>query len=320
MTTGSSTANLYGYKKPAQLSFGIRFLKNVPLLLKKLFLLNSLLFVFVATLIASATKAEIPIAKPGQQIIGAELYANVIQPGKISITLQTFYRTSQTDVPGIQIVNLLEGNKKTTAKTIELKKETEFIDVKYPIVESKQFKTLPSVKSIIYTSVIDLNSSDSSYDITWSYWIITEPINNVAINDGEALVLKAHIDDVSISTYNSAPVLGRLPVVQVSSLNQLRGRFDVTDSDQGDLIEVELSEPFVIELSSKSTFRKVDYRKGFSFEIPAGQSFSYNKETKEFVFDSLNMGKYLFAITITDHRNQKVLSQHQAVFIIESIL
>ena len=268
-----------------------------------------------------------------RQMIGAELYANCIEPGKLTITLQVFYSTSIALVPEIETVRISEKESKNLGKHVELKKQKEVIDVKYDLVEGFQSRILPSIKSVVYTGTFETGLAKKSYDVSWISQMTTELLNNIAANSSyEKVVLMVHIADATVPSYNNVPFLNRLPVLIVVSNQKTTNTFDINEVDFSDILEVTPGIPMILNGSKESSkqsqitndthivYQNVDYRKGFSPELPAGNSFKYKKETREFVFEKLSPGNYLFALTIIDYKNQQPVSQHQAVFIIESIL
>jgi hypothetical protein len=275
-----------------------------------------------------------PVTGPSSttNFIGAELTGNVIAPGKVKITLRVFYTIAQSIVPETEAVSIAGGSKASPGKAVALKKENEYIDVKYPLIAGSKEKIPPAVKSVLYSSTVDLGLLHGAYDIIWIHSGVPEILNNVEIRNADAISLAVHIDDDQKVINNTSPMLERMPLFKVSSSAKTACPINVRDNDRIDKVEVLLSAPLVYRVSEKSTeqgknivikrsqLTEAKYRKGFSSDKPFAASCTYNKESNELIFEHPAFGNYLCAITITDYRNQAPLSNHQAIFIITSIL
>ena len=266
------------------------------------------------------------------KFLGAELFATVSEPGKLKVSLQIFYSAMQLTVPEIETVNISENEGTLNGKHIELKKEYEFIDVKYAPVGTGMETVPPSVKAVLYTGTFMIDANRKSCDVNWIYTNAIGLLNNIDFGIRDVISLVVHIGNVQTVTNNIVPTLYRLPVLKVNSNTSTNYFLDVRENGETDKVDVVLSTPLIaqtptqknqhqqIAASDTNSIKKATYRKGFSMEMPMQKSFVYNKETREVNIDHPSFGNYLIAISITDYRNQIALSQHQAIFIIESVL
>jgi hypothetical protein len=337
---------LFQNKNRENISFKVNYLNQVKQYLMKhifenieqhtfrskygLMKLLCLLPVLAATY--SVSGQSLPGPSTSNNFIGAELIGNVTAPGKIKITLRAFYSIAQSAVNETEAVSIIGGGKTNITKGAELKKEGEYIDVKYPIVAGSNEKIPPAVKSVTYTTVVDMGSIGVSYDIVWMHTGLPVLINNVEFRSGDAISLTVHIDDARKAINNTSPMLVRLPVFKVGSNTKTTSPMNVQDNDKTDKVEVVLSAPIIYHASQKGAkpekgfavkggvLTEATYRKGFSADKPLAAACTYNKESGELVFERPAFGNYLCAVTITDFRNQKPLSNHQAIFFIASIL
>lgn len=277
-------------------------------------------------------RAEVNTPPTGiSQFVGAELGATIIEPGKLRVTLYTFYNAKTANVPETEQISVLENMVSAAGKVVELKKESESIYDKHPPVGSTM-TAKPATKCVVYTGVVDLGLFRTSYDVTWAYGGLRETFNNVELKGDEAIALKVQISNPVTELHNDVPMLGHPPVIATSANSKSTFQLAVADKDETDKVEVAFSAPELLTaptqtvrepgsmLTERKAFHKPGYKEGYSGELPGAKAFSYNEAKKELHADRPPFGKYLFRLTISDYRNQTLLSSHEAVFILESIL
>lgn len=222
-------------------------------------------------------------------------------------------------MPETETVSVVGGKATIKGNTAELKKEAEYIDVKYPFVAGKE-STPPAVKLVTYSTTVDMGKLHASCDITWIAATVSKILSNVELNNEDAISLTVHIDDVMKAINNNPPMLEHLPAYKVSSTATTTGNIITRDNDGIDKVEVLLSAPMIKGAAKGGKLTQANYRKGYSAAKPFAAACTYNKDDGAFVFDHPAFGNYLCAITITDYRNKEALSRHQAIFIISSFL
>lgn len=264
--------------------------------------------------------------------LGAELFATPKEAGFNQITLKIFYSFIQSTVIDIETAYLLDKDSILPNKTIELKKVNEFIDVKYAVIENAQNNLPPGVKCITYTALLDASYTKKNYGIVWSYQGKLNVINNVDFTEMGSIALMVQLNNSATPVYNNIPSLNRLPVVKVNSATSGNYLLDVKEEGETDAVEIKFSTPLSFNnsliskgisnssISKKVLDKKAKYRMGFSEEMPLGRAMVFDKQKREITINELPFGNYLIALSISDARNGTILSQHEAIFIIESIL
>jgi hypothetical protein len=261
--------------------------------------------------------------------IGAELAGHMAEPGKLKIILQTFYHTDVADIPNEEAVTISGSDARAEGQTVKLEKVSEFIDVKYGVVNSGSQRPL-AVKIERYETTVTV-TVPKGIDLSWTCTAELGILNNVHLNNGDAIVLKSHVAAPEASIFNSTPVINHLPVVIVNAEDKNTYRVGVQDNDNTDHVRVGLDHALVFNgsIGSKSkkaigrlseALKQISYRQGYSAEEPAGKYISYNKEQAEFSLDHLPFGSYLCALSIADYRGEHMLSEHKAIFILTSVL
>lgn len=263
------------------------------------------------------------------EIIGAELAAQVIAPGKMKIILRTFHNDPGTAMTANESVAVFKPGLTSAWKTIQLEKQSHSNDFDYTPIKSSSNSIALSVTTVMYSALVDLPGEKSEYNITWSFTGSNKIIENVVIGPRQPFLLTATITDPFNTELNRLPMLHRIPALQLSSKTKTSLLLDIKEAGETDIVDVLLTTPMAAEIGNSLQFvsnkefsllKQLDFRDGYSIENPLGKSLSFDKMSKEMVFDQPAVGNYLVTLTISDYRNRVALSSHQAFFFIESVL
>lgn len=263
--------------------------------------------------------------------LGAELYVNSLEAGKNKVILKTYYTFVQSNIAAVEQVYVLDSINSPSYKLIDLRKVNEFIDVNYPMLANNQNGVPPGVKCITYTAELDVTYTTKKYNIVWSYTGALGIINNVDFSDIGALSLLVRVDKQTDFVFNNIPTLKRLPFNKVSTTTTADYIVEIQESGETDLIEISPITPLFFNPASsnkaigtnkpsdKLPLQQANFRLGFSEALPLGIASFFDKKSSALKINHLAFGKYLMAFSISDKRSGKTLSQHQAVFLIESV-
>lgn len=276
-------------------------------------------------------------AQPGSfnnltSFIGAELTVNVQEPGKLKVELRTFYNSNQAVVPQLETIRIYNKDFKTPGKEVKLQKVSESMHNSYAPVIVNNSAIPNGTKTVLYTGVIEAVETRGISNIGWVYTGVIGVFNNVDLGYDDSLALIVSVDNSATAYSNRMPVMGRSPLNLLSSQTQADCSIDVSDDDRLDFIEITLGSPQKLKsgkvksVMGKATdttctlLENMAYRRGYSADKPCGEWLSFNKKNSKLHFNKLPFGIYLIAVDITDFNDKKAKSNHQAIFIISSIL
>lgn len=246
------------------------------------------------------------------QFLGAEMAAHLLAPHELKIYLNT-YSSTASDIPESEWVSVFGSSDDQLLQQVKLAKQEESIDFNYPLLDSFKTGPPPQVYKVSYSATIRLTKPAA---IIWKQTGLPRMINNIIQNGEEALGLKVVISNPADTEFNVIPMLSRLPLLQVKTNHTGNFLLDIKEPGETDIVDVQLTTPWIFDPNEKEKSTSVaaaDQAQALDKVI------SFDRQSREITIDKLPFGNYLLAFTISDQRNLKTLSSHQAVFLIQSI-
>jgi hypothetical protein len=281
------------------------------------------------------------------KLIGAELYSKTLADGKLRICLKTFYETD-AKIPIVENVSVFETELSKLVRTLELKKDTSFsTGTKVPVSCAPTKSN--SLTTVEYSGEIDFKQALGNFDFTWGYCCFEQDISNVDIRIRTASSLTIHYEYKGTLIVNNMPswqkIESHFACAGVSSGIDLSAK----DSDS-DEVNYTLVAPFTYKsmaeaeypypesnipnakivvkdpgysgsfLTGHPPFIPYQFKNGFSADKPVkATKFNLDPKSGALSFEKIERGKYLITISISEQRNKKKLSEHQAFFMLEII-
>jgi hypothetical protein len=191
------------------------------------------------------------------------------------------------------------------------------------------------LKVITYSAEISLGTGRSEYDITWGYKGLSTEIENLGDSKQRGFLLSVHVTENSDKVENTMPSLSSLPAFIMAAGKNASDKIEITDTDR-DVVTVSVSKPYSLDQPEAATStgsgiiepatgeKSVQTARGPFKELNVdeknpigGKVFSISNEGIFNYQPADKNGKYLAAVTIKESRENKILSEHQCVFIID---
>jgi hypothetical protein len=293
--------------------------------------LGALLLALAASFHAIAA-SELPVS-----FRGAELYADVTGNSTIVVHLKKYYDLGYEQTTETERVTLFETGT-MMSREIELKKESSTVQENKHL-QSPNHPKAGTVAVMVYSAEVKLGPGRASYDVTWGYQFLRPELKNID-HSNKGIALAIHIDDNGSLQENTMPVLTTLPAFVFGVNSNASNRITSEDKEQ-DKLAYYVSSPLSIEstvpdpkavndggirhasegnaFTGRLPLKEVKYADAFKGSNPVGaKRFSVDETTGAFdCYTGDKTGKYLAAITIKEKRDNKIISEHQCVFVID---
>lgn len=270
---------------------------------------------------------------------GAELYTERKEAGKVTVFLKKFYDRNHEPATDVENVSLFESGTRQVKAPVALKQ------ISKTTLENKYLQTPGDPEAggltvMIYSAEIALGPGYADYYITWGYHFGNTQFLNTDNSKTKGISLSLHVSNDGYLIENSTANLATLPAFIFSGSREISNHIVFEDKEK-DVVSAAISAPFSLEpvqtplavindgiikeegessvLTERYPFKEVTYNSGFDTKNPLeARKFSLNPETGEFICQPGNKpGKYLTAINISEKRDNKKISEHQCVFVID---
>lgn len=268
---------------------------------------------------------------------GAELYTQSTDDGKITVFLKKYYDCGREQRAETEQVSLFE------TETMQARTGIELVKVSETKQENKYLQTpghadAGCVSVILYSADIPLGPGRNEYDITWGYQLNSFDIKNIDRTKNNGFVLTVHATD-GRQFRNTMPDLSALPPFVMEVNKSMSSTLAATDKEN-DKVTFYCSNPHSLEavhpavknndgssplfseqstLTDKGPFKPLEFINKCTAKNPVGGKVFRIDETTGMVDyqPASEPGKYLAAITIKETRDNKIISEHQCVYLID---
>lgn len=296
---------------------------------------------------------EIHLNIPGvglteKRFVAAELFAEFAKGGNTTIILKKYFICTEGNISENQVVMIHEReiNMLFTKLILDKKSEVE-VENKEPLHCDLINTRSNCLKVVTYAANIELPIMPGGFDVVWMQKEINEISEALLPEEQYGVSLSIFIPDPMTANSNSMPEAGMLPGFLFCSGGSYELDFSATDKD-GDQITYALSDPFSFipssneedrfsesgavqntegDLLENTLYRRPPFRTisdvtlHFSSESNNQDKsvFDLGENSGKFRFAPKNAQTYFIGMTIFDEREGEILSQHQMIFLIESI-
>jgi len=305
---------------------------------RNIFLFIPFLFLFHFSK-SQTTTAGLPELK------GAELYTTTYSKGSVTIYLTAWYNGLTGSVPGFEAVSVYESGIHSEPLIVELTKDTDYI--KQGSALSCRSAAENKTRIVKYSRKIDLGLQHANYDISWAMCCFDRSTTNVNTDNRDAITLTVHLDNPSdLEKHNRMPYITDAPVLLLCTGTSSNISLTAKDHDS-DEVSYRFSTPYsnrsvghshpphvdakyrneaVIHdpgyngsfLTSQPPFTPSAFKTNYSDEKPAdAETITLDAKKGQLNYKKIKMGKYIITINISDSKNNKLISEHQAFFILE---
>ena len=289
---------------------------------------------------------SLPLAGFAQPVSlrAAELFTRTNGEGKLWIYLNKHYDCGQELLAEKETVSLQQAETNMIFQNLDLS-----IDSVYE--QRADLSALPPnshpgcVKTVRYAASIDASFLNRGMDITWGYYF-ARPVYGNAEDRGISLSVRVSAQDLALT--NTMPSFRELPLYVIKSQRSSQLPLQMKDAD-GDSVRLSFSLPFSLQstsgisydqddarlyltdlkkpqyfnyegslLTDKAPFSQVKPLPFFSDKNPLGaETWNWDPQQGVIRYELNRPGKFITAINLAERRNQRELSQHQALIIFD---
>lgn len=274
-----------------------------------------------------------------EKILGAELYYQQLENQQVQIFLTKYVKSVSNQLSSFETVALHEREAFMLHSTLQLERVC-IQDVPSP--ETKPCGSAGEIKKVTYSAQTMLASMPGGFDITWGQYGIEEsPMTNIESTTAIDIALSVHLPDPMAGLINSMPYLLEFPPHLICANEVQSIELQAEDSD-GDQITYNFSNllspksqdgeagtlttpilatdavPVLPKITGRPPLKNIPFRSGFSGTHPLSkESCQLDAESGQLSLETTLSGQYLIGLTLKDYRQEKLLSEHQCVWLLE---
>jgi|GEM_PF-6870302 len=309
--------------------------------------LGFLLLLVLSTIVVSATPKgsseesgrQASSTAMQEKILGAELYYQQLENQQYQVFLTKYVKSASNRLSSFETVALHEREAFMLHSTLQL--ERVCIE-EVPSLEMMSCGPEGAIKKITYSALIMLSSMPGGFDITWGqYGIDKSPLTNIESTNAIDIALSVHLPDPMEGLINSMPHLLEFPPHLICA-NEIQAIELQAEDGDGDQITYNFSSPLspksqnreaggfatpmlatdavhvLPKITGRPPLKSLPFKPGFSGTHPLPkESCRLDAKSGQLSLESTLSGQYLIGLTLKDYRKEKLLSEHQCVWLLE---
>ena len=274
-----------------------------------------------------------------EQVLGAELYYQQLENQQTQVFLTKYVKSDPNTFTSFETVAFHEREAFMLHSTLQLDR---VCVEEIPALQTKSCGQGGGIKKITYSAITMLAPMPGGFDITWGQYGLDESFMvNIESTSTIDFALSVHLPDPMAGLINSMPHLLGLPPHLICANEVQSFELQAKDSD-GDQITYNFSSPLspksqnqeavalatpmlatdavhvLPQITGRPPLKSLSFKSGFSGTHPLPkESCRLDTESGQLSLETALSGQYLIGLTLKDYRQEKLLSEHQCVWLLE---